>query len=177
MMRRRNEESCGLDVTDAGPPFAGTWKDEHEDRGPSRTANPQSEPMIRGVTDGEALPVLERMVQFTARRHRLITNNIANLSTPGYRPADLSVEAFQKQLGEAIDHRRAAERDGGHQPLPPTELDAETAGHNLLFHDQNDRDVDRTMQSLVENFMSFRMASQLMRNHLELINTAIRERI
>jgi flagellar basal body rod protein FlgB len=37
-------------------------------------------------------PLLERMLQFTAARHRLIAKNVVNLDTPGYRQKDLSVE-------------------------------------------------------------------------------------
>ena len=35
----------------------------------------------------------------------------------------------------------------------------------------------RTMQDLVENFLTFRVANELMRSRFDLINTAIRERI
>ena len=50
-------------------------------------------------------------------------------------------------------------------------------GDNLLFHDQNDRDVERIMQDLVENFMAFRTAAQFLRSRFDLISSAIRERI
>ena len=59
--------------------------------------------MISSVTNSEALPVLERLVQFAGARHRLIVGNIANLDTPEYRPVDASVKGFQAALGRAID--------------------------------------------------------------------------
>lgn len=144
--------------------------------------------MIEGVTNADALPVLERVLQFAGARHRLLAHNIANLDTPGFRPGDVSVDGFQEALGEAIDLRR-----GGWQPLgtPLPDIDApgvetrgdrlelhpEALGANILFHDRNDRDLERTMQSLAENFMTFRLAADLLRSRFELINTAIRERI
>ena len=127
--------------------------------------------MIDGVTNADAIPVLERLVQFAGRRHRLIVHNIANLDTPGYRPVDLSVGDFQKQLAEAVDERRA-----GRKPAP-IELQPEPKAANILFHDGNDRDLERTMQDLVENFLTFRVANELMRSRFDLINAAIRERI
>ena len=57
------------------------------------------------------------------------------------------------------------------------ELRPDDSRQNILFHDRNDRDAERITQSLVENFMTFRMASELLRNRYNLINTAIRERI
>jgi flagellar basal-body rod protein FlgB len=142
--------------------------------------------MIDGVTNAGAIPVLERLMQFAGQRHRLIAHNVANIDTPDFRPLDVSVEAFQEQLGEAVDRRRAA---GGKGRLPLRDtpqvsadrgglvLHPEAMGANVLFHDRNDRDVERIMQELVENFMTFRVAADLLKSRFDLINTAIRERI
>ena len=127
--------------------------------------------MIDGVLNAEAIPVLERLAQFAGQRHRLIVNNIANFDTPGYRPVDLSVSDFQKQLAEVVDDRRAGREPGRIELHPRPKAD------NILFHDGNDRDLERTMQDLVENFLTFRVANELMRSRFDLINTAIRERI
>lgn len=135
--------------------------------------------MIGGLTNGEAIPVLERVMQFAGARHRLIAHNIANIDTPGFRPVDLSVEAFQARLGQAIDRQRAGDtameeagtlrRASGMRPAP--------SGENILFHDQNDRDLERITQDMVENFMVFRAAAEFLRGQFDLIDTAIRERI
>ena len=144
--------------------------------------------MIDGVTNADSIPILEKMVQFAGQRHRLIVNNIANFTTPGYRATDVSVEDFQAQLGDAIDERRARHGNSGgelnildsrtvHITSTGIELKPEPIGRNILFHDRNDRDLERTMQDLAENFMSFRLATELLRNRMALINTAIRERV
>jgi flagellar basal body rod protein FlgB len=160
--------------------------------------------MIDGLTNSDGISALQRLMQFTGQRQRVILNNIANLSTPGFRPADVSPEAFQAQLAEAIDAKRAGRappialgvddgEGGGFEsadsalPIRSTRevealpdrlvLHPEPTSDNILFHDGNDRSVERVMQSLVENFMAYRAAAQLMRNRIELINTAIRERI
>ena len=143
--------------------------------------------MIDGVTNADGIDVLERLVQFAGARHRLIVNNIANLDTPGYRPVDVSPAAFQEQIGEAVDRRRGSGGaegglhlpDSGQVEFTPTGLvlHPEPAGANILFHDGNDRDLERTMQDLVENFMAFRLAAELMRSRFDLINSAIAERI
>ncbi len=143
--------------------------------------------MIGGVTNTEGLATLERLVQFAGQRHRLIVNNIANLDTPGYRPTDVSVKDFQKQLGDAIDERRRAGRPAGPLDLkdsPQVEFSLHSLilhpapiGGNILFHDGNDRDLERTMQALVENFLTFRLATELVRNRFDLLRTAIAERV
>lgn len=176
--------------------------------------------MPGGLTNSDGIPALERLMQFTAARHRVILNNIANLSTPGFRPSDVSPQAFQAQLAEALDESRkpaaavmsaspTIERSqalgvdgqqaslivGGQThhgadsalPLRSTQevesvpdglaLHPQATSDNILFHDGSDHSVERVMQALVENFMAYRTAAQLMRNRIDLINTAIRERV
>ena len=171
--------------------------------------------VLRNLTNSDGIPALERLMQFTGQRHRLIVNNIANLSTPGFRPVDVSPEDFQRQLGEAIDargaggaHRAGAIVDNGlfdnastlseapeAAPTMPGQslalrssreievtpgrliLHPEAVGDNILFHDGNDRSVERIMQDLVENFMTYRLAAQFLRSRLDQISTAIRERV
>ncbi len=143
--------------------------------------------MIDGVTNSDGLAVLERLVQFAGQRHRLIVNNIANYDTPGYRPTDVSVADFQEHLGEALDQNRRSGRSDRALELKNTDqvefspgsitLHPTPVGRNILFHDGNDRDLERTMQDLVENFLTFRMATELLRNRLDLVNSVIAERV
>ncbi len=143
--------------------------------------------MIDGVTKTEGLATLERMVQFAGQRHRLIVSNIANIDTPGYRPTDVSVEDFQKQLGDAIDERRNEGRPAGPLELKDSSqvefsshslvLHPTPTGENILFHDGNDRDLEQTMKDLVENFLTFRLATELVRSRFDLLHSAIAERV
>ena len=141
--------------------------------------------MIEGITNGMDLPVLERVIQFTARRQDVIVNNIANISTPGFRPVDVSTADFESQLGDAIDRRRGA--GGGDLELRGSRevqvsdgalrLNPGPTGDHLLFQDGNDRDLERIMQDLVQNFLVFRTTSELMQNRFDILNTAISERV
>jgi len=144
--------------------------------------------MIDNIVNSDAMPALERMIQFAGQRHRMIAHNVANLTTPGFRPVDVSPEQFQQALGEAIDARRSQgagaagplmmqDTDGVMVNKDSLTLNPEPVGDNVLFHDGNDRDLDRTMQGLVENFMMFRTAAEMMRSRFDLLNLAIRERI
>jgi len=144
--------------------------------------------MIAGMFDDGALPVLERMVQFTERRHRLLTDNIANLSTPFFKPVDLDTDSFQRQLGQAIDDRRRSAtpvagplrlRDSGQVRFQPDGLDVrpQATNDNVLFHDQNNRSLERTMQHLAENTMAHNMAIEMLRSRYGMLQLAIRERV
>lgn len=146
--------------------------------------------IVDSLVNSDALPALEAATKFAARRHSVIAHNIANFSTPNYQPRDVSVPEFQAALGQAIDARREkfggtrgefnfkgssevrVERDGRgemHFRLEPTKPSG-----NVLFHDRNDRDLERTMQALVENTASFRIATDLYRTQMGLLRSAIR---
>ena len=137
--------------------------------------------MISGLTNSDAIPVLEAAVRFAGRRHDLIAHNVANLSTPNFRPVDLDVAGFESDLREAIEARRSRWGvRGGPLGVPgggDGEAEVRPLHHNILFHDRNDRDVERTMQLLVTNFMQYRAASQLLRSRFALLERAISERL
>ena len=134
------------------------------------------------------MPTLEKMFLFAGQRQRLISNNIANIDTPGYRMKDVDPRAFQKMLGEAIDERRSGNGGasgqlelkgnsqirmrGGQMVLNP-----QASGTNMIFHDGNDRDLERLMQQLVENASTFRIASDLMRKSQSQLKLAIAQRV
>jgi flagellar basal-body rod protein FlgB len=145
--------------------------------------------IIKDLMTADALPALTAQMQFAARRQPLIAHNIANISTPDFRPVDVKPQQFQEALSEAVDRRR--ERFGGVRgeleiresrelrvdsrgrlDLRPT-----ASGDNVLFHDRNDRDVERLLQAQTENLAAFRLASQLFRSRMDLLNTAITERV
>jgi flagellar basal-body rod protein FlgB len=143
--------------------------------------------MIAGMFDNGSLPALERLVQFTGRRQRVLADNIANIDTPYFKPADLDPGSFQAALGDAIDRRRRAGGGGGELRLNDTRqlefrsdgitVKPGTTNDNILFHDQNNRDVERLMQHVAENAMAHRTAVELVRNQFDMIRVAIRERL
>lgn len=140
-----------------------------------------------GLFSSDAMASLERTAQFAARRQELIAHNIANISTPNFQAVDVSVEDFQKSLGEAIDQRRRQNGgprgelkfQGNAEVIPTREglrLKPSSGSDNILFHDRNNRDLERAMQSMVENLTMFRFATDMIKSRMELMNTAIRER-
>ncbi len=145
--------------------------------------------MIQSISTAGAIPALEMTLQFAGARQRVIAHNIANFDTPNFRPKDADPRDFQRVLGEAIEGRRA--RNGGvsgaldwqessqikRGPSGSLRLNPEADSGNILFHDRNNRDLERTMQDLVENAGVYRVASDLLRNRFQIIQAAIAERV
>lgn len=148
-------------------------------------------PLMDDITSSGALPALEMTIRFAGQRHRIIAHNIANLTTPDFRPADVSPQAFQSALSKAIDDRRARNTDEGELQLPQTReisqrispsgsqliLRPRTAASGVLAHDRNNADLERLMQDLAENTAVFRTAVDLLRSRDDLVKGAIAQRV
>lgn len=146
---------------------------------------------VNGLFEYGALQATERLVQFTSKRHGELVNNIANINTPYFKPRDLEPAEFQASLQDAIRRRRS--RTNGANPLrgqlemrnswnmryTDTGIEARPRdqNENILFHDQNNKDIERMMQDLAENTMTHRLGIDMLKNQVDLLKTAIRERL
>ena len=145
--------------------------------------------MLADLGNSGATPTLEAVIRFAGQRQRVIAHNIANLSTPGFIPMDVSVGGFQKALDEAVQRRR--EQTGGMSgalAIPETDeikpdgaggfsLEPSTPGNGVLLHDQSMRDPERLMQALAENASEFRVATELLRSQRDILRSAIGQRV
>lgn len=138
--------------------------------------------MFQSLIESTTIPVLEQSVQFAQARHTVLAGNIANLDTPGYRMRELPVEEFHAQLKEAIAARRkpAAMRSpgegtplGGGRPLAEVAENART----MLRHDDNNTGIEYQVSEMVKNQMQHNLALAIMTDQLQLLQTAISERV
>ena len=145
--------------------------------------------MLQQTIQAGSLPVLEAMMRFTGQRQRLLAHNVANLTTPDFQAVDVSPRGFQAMLSEAVAERRQrtggvggrlelrgsrevrVDADGGLR-LEPDEYDG-----GVLLHDRNNRDVERLMQDMTENYGMYRVAADLMRSRVGVLRTAISQRV
>lgn len=128
---------------------------------------------IDRLMNGGSGPLLEQVVRFTAARHDLIAQNIANVDTVGYRQKDLSVAKFEQLLQRRVEAQRAGE-SGGFEDAP---IDVENSPGNILFHDQNNRSMERLQTDLAKNAMLHNMAIELLRKQYQQLDMALKERV
>lgn len=142
--------------------------------------------MLTGITGGGALPMLEKVLAFTEARNKVLAENIANITTPGYQAKQLDARAFQAALREAADKR--ADR-GGRLELKSTDQFRTDEGgrlevtptleppENLLFHDGTNARIEREMSDLAENAMMHQAATELLKNYYDGVKKAISGRV
>ena len=138
-----------------------------------------------------AIRVLKLALDGLSLRHQVISNNIANVDTPGFRASEVSFEGQLRRLlgedgysprdgtargrlcsdGMARDMRRtnpAHLRSGTVQPTVAVLL-----SNAPMKNDLNNVDIDRQMVELAETTLSYSALAQLMSNKLSLLRTII----
>jgi flagellar basal-body rod protein FlgB len=106
--------------------------------------------------------LLEKFLDVTSERHKLVVANMANIDTPGYRTRDID---FRGELNRAI-------ADSGDGNLMP----AVRAVPGLLERpDGNNVNLDRESLALAETQMQFGLGVQLLRHEFQNLLSAIHE--
>jgi flagellar basal-body rod protein FlgB len=100
---------------------------------------------------------LETYMDLVSMRQKLVSSNIANADTPGYKTQDLDFQtSFQSMLSGGM----------------PLQADVEGL---TTKNDGNNVDLDREARLLAENAMKFSVASNLMRSSIQQVKEAIKE--
>jgi flagellar basal-body rod protein FlgB len=92
------------------------------------------------------------------KRHEVLSNNIANVNTPGYKRQDVSFEA---SLAEALDGADGRSRGVGSNALDGVEHSVVTNSSTSMRLDGNNVDIDHEMAQLAENNVRYNALVQL----------------
>jgi len=106
------------------------------------------------------LHLLERFMDLAAQRQGLLTSNIANIDTPGYRARDID---FRGELTRAVQSEEAG----------PTEPLVREVSGLIARPDGNNVSVDREGLLLSQLQLQFSIASQLVKDEFKTLNLAI----
>jgi flagellar basal-body rod protein FlgB len=120
-------------------------------------------------------PLLERVLGFSAQRQKILAENVANASTPGYRQKDLSVKEFQAMLRDRVSIRDAAAP--GSVGFEDIDGELEHPERGVMFHDRNNRSMESLMTDVAKNAMMHNLAVELMRKAYGQMDMALKERI
>lgn len=100
---------------------------------------------------------LERYLDVLSARQKLVASNIANADTPGYRTRDLDFQSEFRSLLQA----------GSPNVVEVAGLPMKNDGNNV--------NVDREARLLAENALRFNVASNLLREQIRTLRSAIQE--
>ncbi|HEY80385.1 MAG TPA: flagellar basal body rod protein FlgB, partial [Caldilineae bacterium] len=123
--------------------------------------------------------ILDKVLAIRARRNGVISANIANVDTPGYKAKNLPFErALAMYLGEKGDglslertNPHHLQRKGWEKIASPEDLVVESGERGT----PNNVDIDVEMARLAENNLQYQTALQVLIRRLEGLKTAITE--
>jgi len=119
-----------------------------------------------------AEPMLEETLRFSEARGRLIAENVANISTPGFKQKDLSVEKFQHLLADRA--AQAEQSPPGSTAFDDIGLDVENTHRGILFHDGQNRSMEGLMSDMAKNALMHNLAIELLRRQFQTLEMAIK---
>lgn len=120
------------------------------------------------------VPYLSKMLDVLAQRHRLISNNIANVNTKGYKAKDV---AFDDVLAQVNDIMSTTDRSEYEEQLKQVEIAEAASNEGFDNKGINDVDIDREMSKLATNSLMYKTYVALLTMKLKQVNQALRERI
>ncbi|HJP34163.1 MAG: flagellar basal body rod protein FlgB [Candidatus Latescibacteria bacterium] len=120
------------------------------------------------------IPALNAVLDVTQLRQRVISNNIANVSTAGYRKQDLR---FQEYLNSFV-RKPAVEgtvTDPRHMEVPQPVSAPEVYEPESGLNDTglNNVDIDKEMTDLAENHLHFNVGARLLSGGFDGLRKAI----
>ncbi|WP_254512052.1 flagellar basal body rod protein FlgB [Anatilimnocola floriformis] len=140
--------------------------------------------MLPGLLSSTNIPVLQQVVNFSQARHGVLAGNIANINTPGYRTRDMSVEVFEERLKAAIAEANRPGNGGrpisaGDLPTSPEDPMRKVSDSltNMLYHDDTNIDLEQQITEINKNQYLHNLALTIMSNQMQLLQTAISERV
>jgi flagellar basal-body rod protein FlgB len=134
---------------------------------------------MAGWLDGPVLSVLEKGLDASSLRQRVISNNVANVDTPNFKRSDVD---FQSVLGAVIGENA---ENGADLPLKVTDPQHLTGTTNnaqkaivtdqnsIYRNDGNNVDIDREMANVAENGLYYNSVTQTITSQLGLLRMAI----
>ncbi len=127
---------------------------------------------------GHTAKLIGKALDISARRHNLITGNIANMDTIGYKPSDLD---FNRTLKRAMGEKEPDYLDktdpnhlSGQKKDDPLNMDGENSESVDIYH-LDSVNIDREMMNLTENNIKYRTTTELLLRKLKILQYSIDE--
>lgn len=122
---------------------------------------------INNIFQNTSVSALDKVIQFTENRQKVLAENIANIDTPGYKIRDLDAGKFRSDLKDAIENK---------SQIAPSESKIDYDQY-LLFHDGNNRSIEKQMSLATKNALLHNVSVELLRSRYNLLERAISLRL
>ena len=121
------------------------------------------------MIDNRLYPAIEDRMDWTARRQQVLSNNIANIDTPGYHAKDVSFSDQLQMLQVNTPNPKHIAPIGMDSRMQQYEVDGNVDLKN------NSVDLDHEMSELTKNGLQYVAMIQFVSQKLKTLRSAINE--
>lgn len=121
------------------------------------------------MIDNRLYPAIEDRMDWTARRQQVLSNNIANIDTPGYHAKDVSFSDQLQMLQVSTPNPKHIAPIGMDSRMQQYEVDGNVDLKN------NSVDLDHEMSELTKNGLQYVAMIQFVSQKLKTLRSAINE--
>jgi len=135
--------------------------------------------MLDTVVSSSYQKVMEKALSASALRNQVISNNIANVNTPGFKRSDVE---FEGVLAQALEKKNKLSLtstnvqhfagNGGTIGTTPTIF---TSSENTMRIDGNNVDIDAEMANIAKNTIYYNAIAHQLSRYFSNLKSAIRE--
>jgi len=134
--------------------------------------------LFNRIFDSAPINLLEKALEGSSLRHKVIANNIANINTPGYKRMEVSFEEELSAAADAGDNRRGMVRTHAGHLLPRSDAfqpnRIRTIDNTSLRTDGNNVDIDAEMAAMTKNNIFYNTVAQRISGYYTNIISAIK---
>ena len=133
--------------------------------------------MLNSILSSPRVTVLEQALSASSLRQKVISNNISNVNTPGFKKSEV---VFEDLLQSAISSEKMPmkQTNARHLPLQQTGIPSaqiKVIGNTTNRIDGNNIDIDVEMANLAKNSIYYNAVVQQMSSYFSGIKSAIKE--
>lgn len=132
--------------------------------------------MLNSLLKSTQVSVLEKALSAASLRHKVISNNIANVNTPKFKKSEVSFES-QLELAMSSEKTPIARTHARHLPIKAKEMNVEPTVNTITTtsfrSDGNNVDIDSEMASLAKNSIYYDAVAQQISKYFANIKSAI----
>jgi len=129
----------------------------------------------KAVIDKSGIPLFKKFLNMSSLRHKLISGNISNVSTPKYQSKDIDFHAELKKATAGDRHIQVKLTHKSHIPLGRSSR----TGPEIIVNESketngiNNVDIDKEVASLAMNQIYFSVGAKLLARKFDGLRKAI----
>jgi len=133
--------------------------------------------MYLDLFESKTLNAIESYMDRLSQRQKIVSSNLANIDTPGYKTKEITFHATMDELlaeRSAGNLRLTRERHIDAENFEPPSMVIEPKGL-IERADRNNVDIDREMMKVSETSLGYSMMTQMLRGKYQKLTNSINE--